>query len=265
MDRRSLVVGLLTLVVVAVVALALTTVWSAPSGPLGADQTYPAGAGADHIDFSALGAGGANLSHTPRTYWDSYAIRYTAPPERRLVEGEYYVNSSTGEIIADRWHDAEVYRNGTEYAFFQPAGSLPEHRREQFASDPQFVYEEATDAYYRYDPHYGRIAPTNIGRHTTLLDSYTWEAVDTTTHHGVPVISYRVTGTRPDARAPPPTNGTLQVGVDDGLVYGYDVTLDVDGGPYRYTYSVRPAPFPEHEWVETARDLAANATDSSAD
>lgn len=264
MDRRNLVVGLLVVAAVGVASLAVATAWSAPSGPLAADQTYPPGAGADHINFSALGAGDANLTHTPREHWDSYAIRYTAPPERRLVEGEYYINSSTGEIIADRWHDAKVYRNGAEYAFLQPAEGLAEHRREQFDSDSEYVYDDATDAYYRYDPRYGRIAPTNIGRHPMLLDAYTWEATGTTTHHGVPVITYRATGTRPDSQAPPAVNGTLRLGVDDGLVYGYEVTQDAEGGRYRYAYSVEPAPFPEHEWVDTARDLAANATDGSA-
>lgn len=263
MDRRDLAVGLLIVAAVVVASFAVATAWSAPAGPLGADQTYPPGADADQINFSDLGTGDANLTHTPRNHWDSYAIRYTAPPERRLVEGEYYINSSTGEIIADRWHDATVYRNGTEYAFLQPAESVPEHQREQFDSDPQFVYDDTTDAYYRYDPRYGQIAPTNIGRHTTLLDSYTWEAVNTTTHHGVPVITYQATGTRPDSRAPPAT-GTLRLGVEDGLVYGYDLTRDTEGGPYRYAYSVEPAPFPEHEWVDTARELAANSTDSGS-
>lgn len=264
MDRRDLVVGLLVVAAVGVASFAVATAWSAPSGPLAADQTYPPGADADQINFSALGAVDANLTHTPRNHWDSYAIRYTAPPERRLVEGEYYINSSTGEIIADRWNDATVYRNGTEYAFLQPAESVPEHQREQFDSDPQFVYDDATDAYYRYDPRYGQIAPTNIGRHPTLLDAYTWEATDTTTHHGVPVITYRATGTRSDSRAPPAINGTLRLGADDGLIYGYDLTRDTEGGPYRYAYSVEPASFPEHEWVDTARELAANSTDSGS-
>ena len=264
MDRRDLAVGLLVLVTVVVASFAVVTVWSAPSGPLATDQTYPPGAEADHINFSALDTSDANLTHTPRKHWDSYAIRYTAPSERRLVEGEYYINSTTGEIIADRWHDATVYRNGTVYAYRQPVESIPEQQREQFDSDPQFVYDDATDAYYRYDPRYGQLAPTNIGRHTMLLDSYTWEAVDTTTHHGVPVITYRATGTRSDSSGAPVINGTLRLGVDDGLVYGYDFTQDTEGEAYRYTYSVEPAPFPEHEWVGTARDLAANSTDSSS-
>jgi hypothetical protein len=264
MDRRYLVVGLLTLVAIVIATPALLPALSDPSEPLDSDQTYPPGAASDHINFSALNDGDTNLSHTPRSHWDSYAILYTAPPERRLVEGDYYINSSTGEIIADRWHDAKVYRNGTIYVFFQPAGSIPDHQREEFASDPQFVYDNTTDAYYRYDPHYGQIAPTNIGRHTMLLDSYTWEAINTTTHHGIPVITYQVTGIRPDSQAPPPINGTLQLGIDDGIIYTYELTLDADERPYHYTYSVRPAPFPEHEWVDTARNLAANSTDSSS-
>jgi len=264
MDRRSLVVGSLALAAV-VASVALVTVWSAPSDSIDSERTYPPGAESDHIDFPALAADDDNVSHTPREYWDSYAIVYTAPSERRLVEGDYYINSSTGEILADRWHDAEVYRNGTIYAFVQPAESVPEHRREQFASDPQFVYDDATDAYYRYDARYGHIAPTNIGRHTAMLDSYTWEAVDETTHHGVPVITYRVTGTRTDSQVPPATDGTLRLGAEDGVIYAYDITLDGDERTYHYTYSVRPAPFPEHEWVDRARALAANSTDGSAE
>lgn len=263
MDRRALavVVAVVGLVAVGATAVVLTHS-SSPSSPLGPDQTYPDGAGPDHLDFSAL-AGDANLTHTPREHWDSYAITYDAPPERRLVEGEYYIDSSTGEIVADRWHGATVYRNGTTYAFRQPAANLSDHRREQFRSDPAFVYDDETDAYYRYDPQYGQIAPTNIGRHTAILDAYTWAAVETTTHHGVPVVTYRVTGTRSDSRAPPAVNGTLQLGVDDGLVYAYDITLDADEGSYRYTYSVRPAPFPDHAWVDRARALAGNATPPS--
>ena len=257
MDRRALVAVVVFVAVVATVAAAaaLTPHRAPTADPLGPDQAYPDGAGPDYLDFSAL-AGNATLTHTPRDHWDSYAITYTAPPERRLVEGEYYIDSTTGEIVADRWHGATVYRNGTTYAFRQPAEGLDDHRRDEFRSDPAFVYDDETDAYYRYDPQYGRIAPTNIGRHTAILDAYTWAAVETTTHHGVPVVTYRVTGTRSDSRGPPAVNGTLQLGVDDGLVYAYEITLDTDEGPARYTYSVRPAPFPDHAWVDRARALA---------
>lgn len=264
MNRRYLVTSFIILGTVVAASFALPTFFDDQAGPLESDQTYPAGAGPDQINFTALNAGDSNLTHTPRSYWDSYAIRYTAPPDRRLIEGEYYINSATGEIIADRWDNATVYRNGTVYAFFQPAESLPEHQREQFASDSQFVYENTTDAYYRYDPYYGQIAPTNIGRHTILLDSYTWEAVNTTTHRGVPVIIYRATGVRSGSQAPPPINTTLQLGIDDGIVYRYDLTQDADEGPYHYTYSVEPASFPDHEWVNTARDLAST-NDSRSD
>jgi hypothetical protein len=266
MDRRALVAVVVFLAVVATVAAAaaLTPHPAPTAGPLGPDQTYPDGAGPDHLDFSAL-AGNATLTHTPRAHWDSYAITHAAPPERRLVEGEYYIHSATGEIVADRWHGATVYRNGTTYAFRQPAEGLDDHRRDEFRSDPAFVYDDETDAYYRYDPHYGQIAPTTIGRHTTLVEPYTWTAVETTTHHGVPVITYRVTGTRPDARVPPPIDGTLQLGVDDGLVYAYEVTLDTDEGPANYTYRVGPAPFPDHGWVDRARALAGNATTARPD
>jgi hypothetical protein len=60
-------------------------------------------------------------------------------------------------------------------------------------------------------------------------------------------------------------DGTLQVGVDDGIIYAYDITRGADEGPYHYAYTVRPAPFPEHEWVDTARDLAANSTTSRSE
>jgi hypothetical protein len=267
MERRSLVAVLVVLVAVGTAAFALT-IWSPMSGPSDPDRTYPAGAGADHINFSTLESDDANVSHTPREYWDSYAILYTAPPERPIVEGDYYINSSTGELIADRWHDATVYRNGSTYAFAQPAESIPnEHQREEFESDDAFVYDNATETYYRYDPHYGQLAPTNIGRHTALLEAYTWEATNTTTHHGVPVITYRVTGTRTnDSHVTPASNGTLQLGAEDGIIYAYDITLDADEHNYRYTYDVRPAPFPEHEWVDTAREVAdGNTTNSSSE
>ena len=85
----------------------------------------------------------------------------------------------------------------------------------------------------------------------------------TTTHYGVPVVTYRVTGERATAAdVPPPRDGTLQLRAEDGIVYAFDVTLDGAERDYRYTYDVRPAPFPAHGWVETARAVAsANASE----
>jgi hypothetical protein len=258
MERRSLVVVLVGLLAIVVVAAVLAVPGSSPAGPLDGDQSYPEGAGPDHVNFSALEADGTNVSNAPRAHWDTYAIVYSAPEERRLVEGDYYIDATTGAIVGQRWHDGTVYINGSTYAFVQPADSLPDHQREQFDSDPQFVYDDGTDAYYRYDPHYGEIAPTNIGRHPDILRGYTWTATNTTTHHGVPVITYRVTDVRPTAAdIPPPRNGTLRLGLEDGVVYAFDLTLDADGGTYRYTYDVRPAPFPDTDWVDTARALTA--------
>lgn len=267
MHRRRLLALLVALLAVVTVSATLVAFGPAASNPPGADQRYPEGTGPDHVDFSTLDADDANVSHAPREHWDAYAIVYTEPPERPRVEGNYYVNASTGEVVSERWYDARDYRDGDTYAFVQPAGSIPdEHRREQFESDDSFVYDDATDAYYRYDPHYGRIAPTTIGRHTDLLEAYTWEAVDATTHHGVPVVTYEVTGTRSnDSRAPPAQNGTLRLGVDDGVVYAFDLTVADDGTTYRYEYEVRPAPFPDHDWVARAKALAAgNATDAGS-
>ncbi|RMB25604.1 hypothetical protein [Haloplanus aerogenes] len=224
-----------------------------------ADRAYPEGAGPNHIDFSALDADNERVEYSPRAHWASYAIVYTAPAERRLVEGNYSIDSTTGAIIGERWNDATVYINGSTYAFVQPAASVPEHERERFESDDSFVYHEATDAYYRYDRHYGSVAPTNIGRHPDLLEAYTWEATDTTTHHGVPVITYRATGSRADTRAPPIVDGTLRLGAEDGVVYAFNITVDADER-YHYTYAVKPAPFPEHEWVDRARELSADNT-----
>ncbi|WP_137285559.1 hypothetical protein [Halorussus salinisoli] len=260
MDRRYLIGLVVALVAIGIGLFAFTTFWSPQVTPLGSDQTYPAGTGPDHINFSALETDDTNVSHTPRTYWDSYAIVYTAPPDRRLVEGDYYINSSTGEILAKRWHNATVYRNGTTYAFVQSADSIPtERQREQLESDDRYVYDNTTDAYYRYDLHYGQIAPTNIGRHPDILDAYTWTATNTTTHHGVPVITYCISGERATAAAdvPPAINGTLRLGVEDGIVYAFDITLDGDERDYRYTYDVHPAPFPDHSWVDTAREAAS--------
>lgn len=262
MERRYLFGGLVAVVAIVAIGVALATIGPAGSSPLGPDQEYPAGTGADHINFTALDATDSNVSHTQREHWDSYAIEYDAPPERPIVEGEYYINAKTGEILAERWYNAEVYRNGSIYAFLQPAESIPNsHQREEFESDDSFVYDNDTDAYYRYDPQYGNLAPTNIGRHTNMLERYTWEAVNTTTHHGVPVITYQVTGTRANAsNASPASNGTLRLGLDDGVIYAFDITIEDDGTSYQYTYNVGPAPFPEHDWVETARELAAENT-----
>lgn len=262
MNRSYLIVVPIALVAVVAALVALSALPTAPTDTPTSNQTYPAGAGPDDINFSALDSDDRNVSHTPRSYWDSYAIVYTAPDDRPIVEGDYYINATTGEILADRWDDVSVYRNGTIYAFFQPAESVPtEREREELDADDAYSYDNATDAYYRYDPQYGQIAPTNIGRHTDLLESYTWEANNRTSHHGVPVITYRVTGAGTDT-VPPATNGTLQLGVEDGIVYAFDITLDTGDQKYHYAYDVRPAPFPEHEWVDRARTLAAtNTTD----
>lgn len=221
-------------------------------------QQYPSGAGPDSIDFSTLRSGDTTVLHTPRDRWDSYAIIYSEPPERRRVEGSYYINSSTGEVISDLWYGAKDYRNGDTYAYVQPAAQIQNQQaREELEADPSFVYDNATDAYYRYDRHYGQIAPTNIGRHTGILTAYGWEATNTTTHHGVPVITYQLSDTEPDdSRAPPAVTGTLSLGVEDGIIYAFDITVDADGEA-RYTYTVRPASFPDHSWVETARTVAA--------
>lgn len=265
MDRRSVTLVSVALIALVAAPLAAVTVWSGPSDPLGSDHSYPPGAGPDHINFSALPVDNATVADTPRSYWDSYAILHSAPSERRFVEGEYYINSTTGEIIGQRWHNGTVYINGSIYAFVQPAESLPEHQREQFESDLSYIYDTKTEAYYRYDPQYGQLAPTNIGRHTTLVEPYTWEAINTTTHHGVSVITYRVTGTQASSQAPPAINGTLQLGVEDGIVYAYDLTVDTDKSPSHYTYEVRPAPFPDHEWVNRARGIAANNSANQTD
>jgi len=259
MKRRSTLVLLATMVVLTGCIGPVTPSDSAQSPE--SEQEYPDGAGPNHLNFSALTTDNRSAENSPRDYWESYAISYTAPPERPLVEGNYYINSASGEIIGERWNDATVYINGSTYAFVQPADSISEREREQLDSDDAFVYHEPTDAYYRYDPHYGSVAPTNIGRHPAILDAYTWEAINTTTHHGGPVVTYRATGTRADSRGPPIVDGTLQIGVDDGAVYGFEITVDGGEGNDHYTYSVKPAPFPDHEWVDRAETIAAeNAT-----
>lgn len=228
-------------------------------------QQYPDGAGPDSIDFSELRSDDTTVLHTPRDHWESYAIIYSEPPEHRRVEGSYYINSSTGEVISDLWYGAKDYRNGDTYAYVQPAEQIQNQQaREELEADPSFVYDNATDAYYRYDRHYGQIAPTNIGRHTGILDAYGWEATNTTTHHGVPVITYQLLDTEPDdSRVPPAVTGTLSLGVEDGIIYAFDITVDAEGEA-RYTYTVRPAPFPDHGWVETARTVAAASSSGNS-
>ncbi|OYR46595.1 hypothetical protein [Halorubrum sp. Ea8] len=223
-------------------------------------EEYPDGAGPDGIDFTTLESDDETPLHAPRDHWDSYAIVFDEPPDRRRVEGDYYVNSSTGEVISELWYGAKDYRNGDAYAYVQPADGLPDHQlRDEWESDPQFTYHDATDAYYRYDPQYGQIAPTNIGRHTEMVEPYGWEAVGTATHHGVPVVAYRLSDAEPeDSRATPAVEGSIELGVEDGIIYAFDLALDAEGEP-RYTYAVRPEPFPDHEWVETARRISGSA------
>ena len=263
MERRSLAGLVVALVAIGAVAVVVSPHGPSVSGPAATADEYPAGAGPEHINFTALEVDGANVSHTPREYWDSYAILYTEPTDRRRIEGDYYINAPTGEVLGDRWRDARVYRNGSTYAFVQTADAIQDHRREEYENDPEFVYHDPTDAYYTYDSEYlSGLETTNIGTHTTVAESYTWTAIDRTTHHGVPVITYQVTGTRnEDSRAPSPKNGTLQLGAEDGIVYAYDLSLTDDGETFRRTYEVRPAPFPDHKWLETARAVAGeNAT-----
>ena len=264
MQRRWLVA--LGVVVVVGVGL-LVAVGPAPTSdanPLPADQQYPPGAGPNGINVTALDAAETNLTHTPRAHWESYVLGFTETPDTPPVEGTYYINATTGEILTDRFHGATAYRNGSIYAFRQPAGELPTDRhREELAADEAYTYDNASDTYYRYDPRYGQLAPTTIGRHTDIVEAYTWEAVNTTTHHGVPVITYRLTGRQPDAdRAQLAEAGTLRLGVDDGLIYAYDLTLESNEATSHYSYQVRPAPFPEHEWVITAKQLQSSNTSS---
>ncbi|GAB3693138.1 hypothetical protein [Halorubrum pallidum] len=257
MDRRAL----LSILGVGVASLAGCT--DGTGGSQTSDQSdlpqrYPDGAGPESIDFSTLTSDDTAVLHAPREHWDSYAIAYSEPPDRRRIEGSYYIDASTGEVISDLWDGARDYRNGDTYAYVQPADRIrDQQQRDQWDADPQFTYHNATDAYYRYDRQYGQIAPTNVGRHTDLIDAYGWEAIAATTHHGVPVITYRLSDTEPDSdRGTPAVSGSLELGVDDGIVYGFDITLDAEGEP-RYTYTVRPEPFPDHEWVETARRVAS--------
>ena len=77
------------------------------------------------------------------------------------------------------------------------------------------------------------------------------------------VITYRLTGRQPTAdRAQPAKSGTLQLGVDDGLIYAYDITLETNDATSHYSYQVRPAPFPDHEWVRTAQRLSTTTNSS---
>ncbi|SFK98050.1 hypothetical protein SAMN04487950_1725 [Halogranum rubrum] len=259
MDRPHLVALLVVLVGIVAVPVSLTAFDPPTANSLSADQTYPAGAGPDSVDFEALDADEHNVSYAPREHWDAYVLNYTEPDEGARVEGVYYINSTTGEILADRWHDAKVYRHGKTYVFYQPASGLDEHRREMFEADNQFVYDDTTDAFYRYDPHVGKIHPTTIGRHPDILELYTWEAVGTENHYGVPVLVYRATGERSGDYVPQLVEGTFELGVDDGVIYGFDITVREEG-EYHYTYDVAPTEFPDHEWVDTAERLAGNTT-----
>ena len=263
MERRYLAGLVVALVAVGVVAVFVSPLGPSVSGPWGTAEEYPAGAGPEHINFTALEEDGPNVSHTPREYWDSYAILYTEPSDRPLIEGDYYINATTGEVLGDRWRDAWSYRNGSTYAFVQPADAVRDHQLEEYENDPEFVYHDATNAYFKYDSQYlSGLETTNIGTHPNVAETYTWTSQGRTTHHGVPVITYRVTGTsNDDSGAPSPENGTLRLGAEDGIVYAYDLTLTDDGETFRRTYEVRPAPFPDHDWVETARAVAGdNAT-----
>jgi hypothetical protein len=127
MDRRMVV---LSMTVVALPGcIGPVTPFDSPQPPI-SDRAYPEGAAPDHVDFSSLNADNRSVKHSPRDHWEAYAITYTAPSERRLVEGSYSINSSTGAIGGERWNDARVYINGSTYAFVQPADTVPEHERE---------------------------------------------------------------------------------------------------------------------------------------
>lgn len=265
MNRRRLLPLLAVLVAAVVAAIALGSFGTSMIPVADGNQQYPAGAGPTHVDFSALSSDGNNLTHAPRDHWEAYAISYTEPPDRRRVEGTYYINSTTGEIIAERWDDGTVYRSDRAYAYVQPASGLDtERERQEFEDNPDFVYDEATDAYYKYQSRSGFLSPTNIGRHPELLEPYSWEATGRTTHHGVPVITYELSSHESNrSNVPPAVDGSFQLGVDDGIVYAFDITLDDDGSEYRYTYSVHPAEFPKHDWVETAREVAGANSSST--
>ena len=264
MQRRWLLVFVVAVVAGVWLLAAGVPAPTSDSAALPADQQYPPGAGPTGVNVTALDAVETNLTHTPRAHWESYVLGFMETPDTPPVEGTYYINATTGEMITDRFHGATAYRSGSIYAFRQPAGALPTDRhREELAADEAYTYDNTSDTYYRYDPRYGKLAPTTIGRHTDIVAAYTWEAVNTTTHHSVPVITYRLTGQRSDAdRAQPAEAGTLQLGVDDGLIYAYDLTLDGTDATANYSYQVRPAPFPEHEWVKTAKRRSTTTNSS---
>ena len=155
-------------------------------------ETYPPGAGPDSIDFSVVGADEPTLLSLSHDGWESYAFRYDEPADRPRVEGEYYVDTTTGEVVSELYEEAADYRDGEEYAAIQPAGPLSDQQREQLDDDSAYVHDADTDAYYRYDPQYGGVAPTTVGRHPTILESYEWTATGETTHHGVAVITYEL-------------------------------------------------------------------------
>lgn len=227
-------------------------------------ETYPAGAGPDGIDFSVVGGDEATLLDLSHDGWESYGFVSDEPADRPRVEGDYYVDTTTGEVVSQLYNDAQDYRDGEEYAYVQPAGPLSDRQRERLDEDPEYVYDADTDAYYRYDPRYGEAAPTNVGRHPTILESYRWTATGETTHHGVEVVTYELASEESrESSAPAATEGSLSLGADDGIVYAFDLTLDVDAGA-RYTYDLRPVAFPDHEWVETARRVAGTEADSTS-
>jgi hypothetical protein len=226
-------------------------------------EVYPAGAGPESIDFSVVGADEATLLSLSHDGWESYAFRYDEPADRPRVEGEYYVDTTTGEIVSALSDDARDYRDGEEYASIRPAGPLSDQERERLEDDPKYVYDADTDAYYRYDPQYGEVAPTNVGRHPTILESYEWTATGEATHHGVAVVTYELASEESrDSNAPAASAGSLSLGADDGIVYAFDLTLDVADGA-RYTYSVEPAAFPARGWVETAKRVAGSDSEST--
>lgn len=253
-------------------ALALVNPGPVSTNPLLYAQSYPDGAGPNHVDVAALiGGDDTPSAHTPGDAWETYVVRTSiSHADAYTLHTTHYIDSLTGERLthtesAAVGYAAMEYANATTYAFVYPNASDINDSDTRENLEETATYDPETDAYYIYDENpdrYAADAPTAhitavVGGNDRLLEQYTWKAVGTTTQHGVAVITYRLTGRHPAYHeSAEPAEGTLLIGVEHGVIYAYDIRVDSTMGQTHYQYRAMPADFPGHDWVSTAAAVA---------
>lgn len=241
---------------------------------------YPHGATPNGIEFEALNADDARskkaqLLDTPGIYWSSYEFTQT-----RTYEDENtprYTSGHTGivavsslETHVEVWNE-RVANHSSPYMHRYTSADDRVVRYPQYSAfvaenrvsnDPNY-YNETTDTAYWHmsDGYDGTVIWANLyaGDAQNRVDDASWKAVGTTTHHGVPAITYRATGVNPDndrltLRDTATVEGTLTIDAEHGTILAYSVTYTDEErrAIEHFSYTVAPTDADARPaWVDT--------------